>query len=248
MASTSTPSVTQRLHLIFDADDTLWENNIYFERAIHQFVAFLDHSELSPTDVRAVLDEIEHVTIADHGFGALSFTRGLRACFERLAEREITPEDAATIEALGLAILDQELEVIDGVEETLTRLGERHELLMLTKGNEEEQRLKIERSGLADHFVDTVVVPDKRTATYEALVADYHLDSTLTWMIGNSPKSDINPALAAGLNAVFIPHQHTWRLEHAEVESGHGQLLVLRRFTDLNRFFLADRASECAPN
>jgi putative hydrolase of the HAD superfamily len=67
-------------------------------------------------------------------------------------------------------------------------------------------------------------------------------------MIGNSPKSDINPALAAGLNAVFIPHQHTWRLEHAEVESGHGQLLVLRRFTDLNRLFLADRASECAPN
>ncbi|MDQ3044286.1 MAG: HAD family hydrolase [Chloroflexota bacterium] len=234
--------------MIFDADDTLWENNIYFERAIHRFIEFLDHSHLSPIDVRAVLNEIEHANVADHGFGALSFTRGLRTCFERLTERELSQSDMTTVEALGLAILDQELELIAGVEETLALLGQRHQLLMLTKGDAEEQRLKIERSGLADYFTHTIVVPDKRTATYVTVIEECALEPSLTWMIGNSPKSDINPALAAGLNAAFIPHQHTWSLEHADIEHSSGQLLILERITDLPSHFLTDPISENSIN
>ncbi len=227
-------------HLIFDADDTLWENNIHFERAIEDFLDFLAHSTLSRQEVRAVLDKIELANFRVHGYGSAAFTRNLRLCYERLAERDISKADLATVMAFGERILAQPMELIDGVEETLPRLAERHDLTLLTKGHPEEQQLKIDRSGLNDYFRHAEVVPEKEPATYAALVKQLDLDPARTWMIGNSPKSDINAALAAGLNAVFIPHHATWRLEHQEISAdvGPGALLVLEQFRDLGKHFL----------
>jgi putative hydrolase of the HAD superfamily len=105
------------------------------------------------------------------------------------------------------------LDIIAGVPETLAELRSRHDLLLLTKGDQEEQVRKIERSGLASLFRRTLVTPEKNEAAYRGVVADEGLDPARTWMIGNSPKSDILPALAAGLHAVFIAHPHTWHLE-----------------------------------
>jgi len=223
--------------LIVDADDTLWENNVYFERAIDEFIDFLDHSALSRTEVRAVLEEIERANVVSHGYGAKSFTRSLHDAFARLGTRPDHPEDLATVAALGERILDQPMEIIDGVEETLAILTERHTLILLTKGQEEEQRLKIDRSGLERYFSRAVIVAEKDAATYHHLVTELGLDLHLTWMIGNSPKSDINPALDAGLNAVFIPHEQTWVLEHQDLDHLHARLLVLERFRDLQRHF-----------
>ena len=226
-------------HLIFDADDTLWENNVHFERAIEDFLDFLAHSTLSREEVRAVLDEIELANIGIHGYGSAAFTRNLRLCYEHLAERHIADDDLRTVMTFGERILSQPIELLDGVEETLTRLAARHDLTLLTKGHHEEQRLKIDRSGLASYFRHAEVVPEKDAAAYATVVTRLELDPARTWMIGNSPKSDINPALAAGLNAVFIPHHATWRLEHQELApAAPGRLLVLARFRDLGRHFL----------
>jgi putative hydrolase of the HAD superfamily len=227
-------------HLIFDADDTLWENNIHFERAIENFLDFLAHSTLTRQEVRAVLDEIELANLHVHGYGSAAFTRNLRQCYEHLAERHIADDDLRAVMAFGERILAQPIELIDGVEETLARLAPRHDLTLMTKGHHEEQRLKIDRSGLERYFRHAAVVPEKNAAAYHALVAELEIDPARTWMIGNSPKSDINPALAAGLNAVFIPHHATWRLEHQELngDAGPGQLVVLERFRDLERHFL----------
>ncbi len=123
--------------------------------------------------------------------------------------------------------------MLNGVEETLQALGARHDLTLMTKGHPEEQRLKIERSGMGDVFRHAAVVPEKDAAAYRALVAELGLDPGRTWMIGNSPRSDVNPALAAGLNAVYVPHPATWRLEQEEIVTGPGQLLVLERFSQL---------------
>jgi putative hydrolase of the HAD superfamily len=228
------------LHLIFDADDTLWENNVHFERAIEEFFDFLDHSSLSRVEARAVLDEIEAASFGTGGFGAQAFTRNLQRCYERLAERQICQEDLAVVMGFGERILAMPITLIEGVEETLTLLAARHDLTLLTKGHDEEQRRKIERSGIAHYFRHAEVVPTKNAAAYHALVERLELAPARTWMIGNSPKSDINPALAAGLNAVFIPHPATWRLEHQELDgnAGPGELLVLERFRDLGRHFL----------
>jgi putative hydrolase of the HAD superfamily len=224
-------------HLIFDADDTLWENNIYFERAIEEFLDFLAHATLSRAQVRAVLDEIELANAGAHGYGSAAFARNLRQTYERLAGEHLREDDLETVMAFGLRILSQPIEVIDGVEATLSELATRHDLNMLTKGQADEQRLKIERSGLAGYFRHAAVVPEKTRETYRDLVAELDLDPARAWMIGNSPKSDINPALAAGLSAVFIPHHATWRLEHQDLATGSGRLLALERFADLLEHF-----------
>ncbi|HET8523572.1 MAG TPA: HAD family hydrolase [Thermomicrobiales bacterium] len=229
--------VDARQHLIIDADDTLWENNVYFERAIEEFIDFLDHSALSREDVRAVLNEIERANAKTHGYGSAVFTRNLRDCYQRLAQREIAEDDLTIVMRFGERILSHPMELIDGVEQTLTLLSTRHSLVLFTKGNPEEQQRKIDLSGIAQYFTREVIVSEKDVAAYLRLLGELACDPHSTWMIGNSPKSDINPALAAGLNAVFIPHEQTWSLEHDELASGPGQLLVLARFPELGEHF-----------
>jgi putative hydrolase of the HAD superfamily len=224
-------------HLLIDADDTLWENNIYFERAFDEFVAYLDHSSMTPQQVRAVLDEIEEANNRIHGYGSLNFGRNLRQCYERLCQRDVGPEDLALVMSFAERILDCPMEVIEGVSETLEYLSLRHDLTVFTKGNPEEQKLKIERSGLGAFFGHTAIVKEKDTAAYRQLVDERKLNPEWTWMVGNSPKSDINPAMEAGLGAVFVPHQHTWMLEREDIKKEGPRLLIVDCFSDLRARF-----------
>ncbi len=226
-----------RRFLIVDADDTLWENNIYFERAFEEFVEFLAHSAMTPVEVRAVLDEIEEANAKIHGYGSLNFARNMQQCYQHLSEREVREADLATVMGFAQRILERPMEVIEGVPETLEYLALRHDLTLFTKGHPEEQKLKIDRSGLGVFFGHTAVVKEKDAAAYRALMEERGMDPERAWMIGNSPKSDINPALEAGLNAVFIPHAHTWVLEKQEIQPGNGRLLILERFADLRQHF-----------
>jgi len=226
-----------RQFLIVDADDTLWENNIYFERAFDEFVAFLDHSSLTAPEVREVLDAIEVVNAKVHGYGSLNFARNLRETYERLCERHIEEGDLQTVMCLAERILECPMEVIEGVEETLDYLAGRHDLTLFTKGNPDEQRLKVDRSGLGGYFQHTAIVKEKDARAYLNLVQERAMDPARAWMIGNSPKSDVNPALGAGLNAVFIPHAHTWVLEKEEIRPVEGRLMVLERFGQLRERF-----------
>jgi putative hydrolase of the HAD superfamily len=226
-------------HLLFDADDTLWENNVYFERSFEAFVAFLNHESLSVPEIRAVLDEVEVATLTSHGYGARGFAHTLRETFHQITGSR-DEQQLATVETLGLRILKAEIELIAGVRETLEALRPHHDLFLITKGNLEEQRLKIERSGISDLFDASVVTDEKRTATYRETTTTLDLDPERTWMIGNSPKSDIGPALEAGLNAVVVPHEMTWHMEHAEIipnPEWPGTLVELQRFPDLQTLF-----------
>jgi putative hydrolase of the HAD superfamily len=224
-------------YLLIDADDTLWENNIYFERAFDEFVEYLGHSTLSAPEIRGVLDEIELANAKIHGYGSLNFGRNLRQCYQHLAERDVNEEDLSTVMSFAERILDCPMEVIGGVSETLEYLAPRHDLTLFTKGHPDEQKLKIDRSGLGTYFAHTCIVKEKDVAAYTALVEQRGIDPARAWMAGNSVKSDVNPALEAGLNAVFIPHPHTWTLERQEIRPGKGRLLTLDRFTDLKQHF-----------
>lgn len=226
-----------RQHLIFDADDTLWENNIYFEEAFDRFCDFLGHSSMTPPQVRAVLDEIEIVNAQIHGYGSRNFARNLAACFQHLAEREISPEDLETVKRFAYEILEKPVELIEGVAETVSQLAERHELTLFTKGDPEEQRMKIDASGLVQYFQHTAIVKEKNEAAYRGLAAEHGFDIARTWMIGNSPKSDINPALAAGLRAVFVPHERTWGLELQALPEEHPRLLRVAGIRELMAHF-----------
>jgi putative hydrolase of the HAD superfamily len=225
------------MNLVFDADDTLWENNIYFERAFDDFCGFLSHSKLTPPQVREVVNEIELVNAKIHGYGSKNFGLNLQQAYRHLVEREIRSGDLEHVISLAERILEQPLEVIEGVPETLAALAHRHELTLFTKGHAEEQRMKLDRSGLGGYFAHTAIVKEKDAAAYRMLVEERAFDARETWMIGNSPKSDINPALEAGLNAVLVPHPHTWVLEHQDLREGGDRLRVVGSFAELRGMF-----------
>ncbi|MES2390065.1 MAG: HAD family hydrolase [Acidobacteriota bacterium] len=225
--------------LLFDADDTLWENNVYFERAIAAFISFLDHRVHTREEVREHLNLCEHATIAQHGYGLKSFRMSLINCFEQLTDSPVTPDKHERIVSFTNSIADHEIELLPNVHETLADLSQRHRLLIVTKGNLEEQTGKVERSGLHGLFEAVEVLAEKNADAYRSLAHRHRCDPANTWMIGNSPKSDINPSLAAGLNAIFIPHDFTWVLEHETVDApGNGsRLLELAGIADLTRHF-----------
>ena len=225
-----------RQHLVIDGDDTLWENNVFFEDAAEAFVDFLDHSSLTRDQVRAALDEVERLNIANHGYGSAAFGRNLQETYRRLAQRHVRSEDLDHLMELARQVVSQPMQLRAGVQETLADLAPRHDLTLFTKGEQDEQTLKVDRSGLAAYFDRVVVTPEKDVAAYHALVAEHGFDPAATWMVGNSPRSDINPPLDAGLGAVFIPHPRTWSLEVAEVIESD-RLLVLESFTQLLEHF-----------
>ncbi|MGA9305829.1 MAG: HAD family hydrolase [Candidatus Sulfotelmatobacter sp.] len=231
--------IQQSQTLLIDADDTLWENNIYFERAIVRFISFLNHHEFSPEQVREVLNDVERESIATHGYGLHSFSHSLVATFERLSVQPVTPELHAQITGFAQTIYAHPIEFLPDVPQTLQYLSIRHRLILVTKGAFEEQSGKIERSGLREYFAATEIVAEKNPEVYHALVEKHSLVHDSTWMIGNSPKSDINPALAAGLHAVFVPHGDTWILEHEEVNAApqRQRLLIVGRFAELQGHF-----------
>jgi putative hydrolase of the HAD superfamily len=225
--------------LLIDADDTLWENNVYFERAIAAFISYLNHHQYTPAEVRQALNAVERETILAHGYGLPSFTRSLVTCFERLSPEPITEEKRQRVLSFARSIAEHEIELLPGVPETLAELAKRHRLILMTKGNQAEQAGKLARSGLAGHFAAVEIVKEKDPATYCEIIARHELAPHTSWMIGNSPKSDINPALAAGLHAIFLFHKDTWILEHASIDPApEGQhLLELDSFAGLRAIF-----------
>ena len=241
---TKRPAHGTRQHLLIDADDTLWENNIYFEHAFAEFVTFLNHEHLSTAEIQAVMDELQIANRGAHGYGARSFAHSLKATFQHIVGVTDDDPDLETVERMGLRILDQTFEIMDGVLSTIDALRSHHDLTIVTKGNLEEQRAKVERSGIEHHFDAVVIVDEKVEDTYRSIVDSLDLDPLQTWMIGNSPRSDINPAIRAGINAIYIPHPRTW---HLEVEDVMGvpdpgvTLLHLSRFSDLVDVFAPKR-------
>jgi putative hydrolase of the HAD superfamily len=219
--------------LIFDADDTLWQFNHLFERVIDDYLEWLAHPTQSSDEIRAALLDIEAANAAAHGYGTGVFLRSLRDCFLHLNDRPATAEEHAAIDALATPLLENHVTPLPGVVDTLTSLGARHRLLLLTKGATDEQQRKIDTSALAPHFEHVHIVAEKDVGTYRELVRRHDLDPSSSWMIGNSPKSDIVPARAAGLRAVYIPNVNTWALEHAELDPGDDGILQLRAVGEL---------------
>ncbi|MEV0807601.1 HAD family hydrolase [Micromonospora sp. NPDC050200] len=223
--------------LVFDADDTLWENNLVFERVIDDFLEWLEHPTLDRTQIRAVLDDIERANAVVHGYGSKVFLRSLGECLERLRERPATERERREIDELAAALVAHQVELMPGVADTLDALAGRYDLLLLTKGDREEQQRKLDACGLLHHFDAAHIVMEKDVDTYRWLAREHNFDPARAWMIGNSPKSDILPARAAGMNAVFIPNDNTWVLEHDELDPADEGVLRLTGFTELLRHF-----------
>jgi len=222
--------------LLIDADDTLWENNIYYERVIRNAVSLLDGAGVDPGVFRAALDDAERMRIPLQGYGTVNFTHSLVETFRRFQPPDAGPALAERVRQMSLAIRDHPMEIIETVPETLAYLADRHALYLVTKGNREEQSRKVRDSMLQDYFQSVEILPEKDTLAFSRLLDRHGWEHSRTWMIGNSPRSDINPALAVGISAVYIPHRHTWTFEQ-EHPLDHPRLIILERFSDLRQHF-----------
>jgi putative hydrolase of the HAD superfamily len=223
--------------LLIDADDTLWENNIFFEKTIDDFITRLEHLGYTREYIRHILNETERRNIRQHGYGVRSFRRSLEETYMKLAGNSARRELVKDIEEMARELEATPPHILDGVPETLAYLAKHHRLILLTKGEPAEQAAKVERSGLQPHFDAIEIVLEKDSGTYGRMIEQFKIVKSHGWMVGNSPRSDINPALQSGLNAVFIPHSATWELEKSELESGSGRLLILSTFRELRAHF-----------
>jgi putative hydrolase of the HAD superfamily len=222
-------------NLLIDADDTLWENNVYYDRVIGKVTALLDDSGADTRVFRAELDAAERRRIPLQGYGTVNFMHSLVETFDRFFPAS-SGALSAEVQRLALSILDHPVEVLEGVPETLAYLSGRHTLFLVTKGNYQEQSGKIRKSSLEGYFQGVEILPEKDARAFSRLLDGRGWDPSNSWMIGNSPRSDINPALAAGMSAVYIPHIHTWTLEHEE-PAEHPRLIELDRFSELRLHF-----------
>ncbi len=227
----------KRQTFLIDADDTLWENNVFFEKAIAEFVSRMEPLGYSAAYVRRILNEVEKRNIRQHGYGVASFRRSVEETYRRLAGELARSDEWAWIRDRARELEMTPPHVLEGVPETLAFLARRHRLILFTKGEPAEQAPKIERSGLVNYFEAVEIAPEKDRVSYEHVVRRHKIVKQNAWMVGNSPRSDVNPALEAGLNVVFIPHPMTWELEHAELACGTGRMLLLTSFRDLRKHF-----------
>ncbi len=223
--------------LLIDADDTLWENNIYFERVIDSYVDLMVDRGHTPEVARETLHGVERVRTKTDGYGVRNFHASLREACTRL----LSPASAAPAHAI-MATLCAELSrealvVLDGVAGTLRALAGRHRVILFTKGDLDDQLGKLHRAGLRRYFHQIDVVREKDADAYRHAVVRHGIRPQSAWMIGNSPKSDVLPALACGLGAVFIPHAITWALEQCEIPPASERLIVLQRFSELATYF-----------
>ncbi len=211
-------SVTDSLNLIFDADDTLWDSNIHFLEAFDSFAAAVENADLglSRVKIQDAVRRTEIRLIKSLGYGRRPYVQALHEAAQELAPSNGELRDE--IERIGVCLIERECALLPDVEPTL-------------------REQKLARSGLAPLF-DRVETPrEKDVDAYLRLVREAELNPSSTYMIGNSPRSDINPAVRAGLHAVYIPHPHTWELEDEEIAEADGMIIELPSFRRLVEVF-----------
>lgn len=225
--------------LILDADDTLWENNIYYEQCIAAFAELMAAQGFGREEAERTVDAVERERIPQAGYAPEEFARSLVITYQRLCERydrSIEDEVSKAVWEIGRGVIEYPIVLLEGVAETLSQLSGRCRLLLLTKGDEEAQESKVARSGLGHLFDGVHIVPEKDADVIRGLVAEYDLQPEQTWMVGNSPRSDINPALEASIGAIYVPHPNTWNLEHEKITEPE-QVTVLNCFRELVTLF-----------
>ena len=226
------------LTLFIDADDTLWENNVYFDSVISRTATRLSAYGVSADRTREALLTIERQRTRAHGYGSLNFGASLEVLCEHVGIGASLDELRPFLRAEIAALRRKRLELLPDVPDTLAYLRRRHRVVLFTKGNHDEQWDKVVRLGLRDLFHQVDVVREKDAAAYADAARRLGVRPATAWMIGNSPKSDILPARAAGFGDVFVPHPGTWVLELDDVPAaGDPRMRTVETFADLRAIF-----------
>ncbi|KAK0340713.1 hypothetical protein LTR94_029371, partial [Friedmanniomyces endolithicus] len=180
-----------------DADDTLWHNETLFRLTHARFTALLaDHGDESVIEAR--LAETEQRNLRLYGYGVKGFTLSMIETAMELTNGEAPPQVVREILAAGREMLAHPVETLPGVEEVVADLSERYRLVLVTKGDLLDQERKLAASGLGERFSAVEIVSEKDHSTYERVFTRHGTGPDQAVMVGNSMKSDVLPAIAAG--------------------------------------------------
>jgi putative hydrolase of the HAD superfamily len=200
-----------------DGDDTLWHNETRFH-VTQENLRDLLHRHVPDADVNAHLFEVEMRNLGTYGYGVKSFTLSMIETAIELTEGRIPAADLEVILGWGKRMLMEPTELLEGVEDALRELGQRYDLLLITKGDLFDQESKLARSGLGELFIGVEILSDKSAAAYRRILARRGIKVDEFVMVGNSLRSDVVPVLEVGARAVHIPYHVTWRHEHVPEE------------------------------
>jgi putative hydrolase of the HAD superfamily len=199
-----------------DGDDTLWRNEEYFAASQQAFRDLLAPYVNGDVDVAERLEAKERANLELFGYGVKGFTLSLIETAVEVTAGRVSGAVVQALLDLGKGMLQQPVELIEGVAETIPLLAEQHRLIVITKGDLWNQEQKLARSGLAELMAGVEIVAEKDLATYQRILRRYDVEPATFVMVGNSVRSDILPVIEAGGRAVHIPHELTWALEVAE--------------------------------
>ena len=213
----------------FDADDTLWQNETFFRMTEQRFTELLSEHGAHEV-ISAKLLEAERRNLRFYGYGVKGFTLSMIETALEVTNGQVSASVIAEILGFGRQMLQNPVEALPHAKDTLDALAGRYRILLITKGDLFDQERKLAQSGLGDYFSAVEIVSDKTPETYGRIFSRHGDGAARAVMVGNSLKSDIIPALRAGSWGVYVPHELTWVLEHAEAPEADPRF---RRIADL---------------
>lgn len=219
----------------FDADDTLWVNETYFRDTEEKFAELLEGYE-TKNKIDQELFKIEMANLDIYGYGIKGFMLSMIESALDLSNNKVSQETIGKILNLGKKMISHPVELLDGVEEVLSKLTEKYRLIVLTKGDLLDQERKLEKSGLSQYFHHVEVLSDKKESNYNNLLQHLSIDVNEFLMIGNSLKSDVLPILNIGAKAVHVPFHTTWAHEMVAEDEMVNNHLKLNSLKDILKY------------
>jgi putative hydrolase of the HAD superfamily len=229
--------------LAFDADDTLWQNEQFFRLTEQRFAELLRDYTDAPDLNERLIDAVKR-NLSFYGFGMKGFALSMVETALEVTDHRVPGRVIAEILAAGRELLSYPIETLPYVDQALDQLRDQYRLILITKGDIFDQERKLAASGLAEHFSAVEIVADKTEPVYRRIFARHTDGAAQTVMIGNSLRSDIIPALAAGAYAVYVPHDLTWSYEHADEPADHPRYARIQHLGELGPILAAIAASD----
>jgi len=222
--------------IAFDADDTLWVNEPYFQETEKQFCSLLEDYLPHHTVSRELL-KTEMENISYYGYGVKSFMLSMIETAMRISNGSLDLKVIDRILELGKELLQHPIELLPGVEEVLQELQGKFRLVMATKGDLLDQEQKLIRSGLEKYFHHIEIVSEKKKPEYQKLISHLDVKPEEFAMVGNSMKSDILPVVELGGWGIHVPYHTTWEYEKVELKVEHERLRKLDTISEVLEFF-----------
>lgn len=221
--------------IAFDADDTLWMNEPYFQEVEHKFCLLLE-DYLPAHAVSKELYAVEMQNLPLYGYGIKAFMLSMIETVLRVTNNTANPEILHKAIQFGQEMLNKPIELLDGVEDTLRLLKGKYRLVVATKGDLLDQERKLKKSGLEHYFHHIEIMSDKQESDYLKLIRHLDCRPDEFLMIGNSLKSDVLPVLAIGGHAAHVPYHTTWAHEKIEHQIEHPAFYEMGNIADITSY------------